>query len=224
MTSVGLVSKLIDASARLALLTGCSAKAVALSAVSRVVPVSIGRSSAHGRSAAVSAVTRWTVSVSVPIPLALALPFSFTLAITRDVCVDVASADYRWSVPRRSVPIPVAVAVPISVSIEIHIWSAAAVAIDGRRWSWWEGMGTSLPSWHSLTWSRTVPVRGRRVSSAVHAVAAAINIVAVKTRVSSAIMRLRSASNSAALWSRRKCRLTVVELSPIELVTFLHDR
>lgn len=67
-------------------------------------------------------------------------------------------------------------------------------------------------------------MRGRGVSTAVHAVAAAINIVAVKTGVSSTIMRLRSASNSPALGSRRKCRLTVVELSSVELVTFLHNR
>lgn len=224
MPSVGPFSKLIDGSVPLALPTAGSGKAVTLSAVSCVLPVSVRYPSTNGRSATVTTVARWTVSISVTIPLALALPFSFTFAIAWNVCVDIASADHRWSVSRRSVSLAVAVAFPIAVSIKIHIRSAGAVVID-RRWRpWRKRVWASRPSRHSLTWSRAISVRGRGVSTAIHAVAAAINIVAVKTGVSSAVMRLRSASNSSALRGGRKCRLTVMELSSVELVTFLHDR
>lgn len=65
-------------------------------------------------------------------------------------------------------------------------------------------------------------MRRRGISTAIHAVAAAI-VVAVKTGIPSTIVRLWSASDSPAFWSGRQRRLAIVELSPIKLVTFLHD-
>lgn len=62
----------------------------------------------------------------------------------------------------------------------------------------------------------------RGITTPVHAVAATV-IIAVKAGVSSTVMRLRSASDRATFWSGRKRRLTIVKLSPIELVTFFHD-